>query len=61
MVHPQGSSQGSVSLDDDIVRFAKGRDLRPGVERVDLDLVDCRTDARFGSNQFLQLSIYISE
>jgi hypothetical protein len=46
VLHAQGPDERRVGLDNNVMLLAKGSDVFARVERMHLDLVDCRRDAR---------------
>ena len=57
MFHAKSSCERSVCFHHDVVSLTEGRDLDSGVERVNLDLIDCGKDPWFGSQELLHLRI----
>jgi hypothetical protein len=57
MLHPQGTHKGCISFNNNVVLLAKGRDIRPGVEGMHLNLIDRRCNPRLRIDKLLQLQI----
>jgi hypothetical protein len=55
MLHLQGSDKRRISLNNNVVLLAEGRNVRPRIERMHLDLVDgwCNPGVRI--EELLQL------
>ena len=55
VLHLQRSNKWRISLDNNVVLLAEGRDVRPGIERMHLDLVDRWGNPGFRIEKLLQL------
>ena len=55
VLHLQGSDKRRISFNNNVVLLAEGRNVRPRIERMHLDLVDGWCNPGFRTEKLLQL------